>query len=156
MLEPLDLHLSPVWLLGLSYEPGRPEFPCYLYNRYILNFKPELSRAIGPPYRQSASTTSIPGWLRRTPRTSAVLSHCFVVRHLTVVSLYVYLVRLPGKTSDEAIKVSRNPDGTLSVRCPVCQTIIHKNLPTFQAVIYKSLLHKCQIRKEPESNPQRT
>ncbi len=71
-------------------------------------------------------------------------------------SLYAYLMTMPGKTSDEAFKLWRNPDGTLSVRCPVCQTIIEENLPSFEVVIYKSLLHKCEVREEPESNPQST
>jgi len=75
---------------------------------------------------------------------------------LTVGSLCAYLMTMPGKTMGEAFKFWRNSDGTLSVRCPVCQMLISENLPTFGAVVYKSLLHKCEVRKESEPNPQKT
>jgi hypothetical protein len=60
------------------------------------------------------------------------------------------------ENESRSIKFWLNPAGTLSVRHPLCQMIIRENLPTFAAVIYESLGHKWEVRKEPEPNPQRT
>jgi hypothetical protein len=51
------------------------------------------------------------------------------------------------ESSYGALEYFKNSDGVFSVRCPMCGAIIHNDLPTFHAVIYKGFLHKKECKK---------